>query len=406
MNNMTRMRWISFPDPQFMVAGLPWFDHQAPHLSRLPVSLENELPDKVRRSMHCPGGGRVRFCSDTTCLGIRWVMTVVVFLLGGVCILTSQVTGLVTLFLVFFLLRMLGQGALGLLAGNTLAMWFHDRLGTVTGIMALGWAGMNAVGPTLTLWAIKIFGWQWTWCILGLWVWGAMLPLLAFVFRDRPEDIGQHVDGVAKPEQHVARVEGLTLRSALRTRAYWIMFAMTASTGMMGTGILFNIIPLFEAAGHTDFQATGAIGVFAVCLAVAHLVGGVLADRLALHRLLVLGLACYLTSLVCLYCLHRPGMVHAFAVTHGTAEGLLMVTSLTLWARYFGRAHLGKIRSSIWIAVVAGSSMGPFVMGITYDHFGRYDATLWVFMAMIVVLMVAMNFARAPSQESSPEVRA
>ena len=44
------------------------------------------------------------------------------------------------MFLAFFLLRSLGQGSLGLLAGNTLPMWFHRRLGTAMGIMSLGMA--------------------------------------------------------------------------------------------------------------------------------------------------------------------------------------------------------------------------------------------------------------------------
>ena len=331
--------------------------------------------------------------------GIRAVMTVVVILLGGICILTSQVTGLVTLVVVFFFLRLLGQGALSLLASNTLAMWFHDRLGTVTGLTSLGWAGMVALGPFLTLWAIKTLGWRSTWCLLGVLVWVAMLPLLAFVFRNRPEDIGQHVDGAAKPKHEVASVAGLTLRSALRTRAYWIMFATGASTSLIGTGVLFNLIPLFQATGHTEFQATGAIGIYGVCLAVAHLVGGIVADRFALHRLMVLGLTSYLTSLGCLVYLRLPGMAHAFAVTQGTADGLLLVTSTAMWARYFGRAHLGKIRSSVWMAMVAGASMGPFVVGFTYDHFGRYDEALWLFIAIVFVLMVTMNFATAPRQD-------
>ena len=329
--------------------------------------------------------------------GIRWVMTVVVIFLGGVCILTSQVNGLVTLFGAFFLLRLLGQGALSLLASNTLAMWFHDRLGTATGIMAFGWAGVTSIGPFLTLLAIKAFEWRSTWCVLGLLVWALMLPLLAFVFRNRPEEIGQHVDGVTKrPDEHVASIEGMTLRSALRTRAFWIVCAMSAMTGMIGTGILFNVIPLFQAAGRTDFQAIGAIALFGICLAVAQLIGGILADRFALHRLLVLGLTGYVIGLGCLVWLHLPGMAHAFAVAIGSAEGLLQVTSATLWARYFGRAHLGKIRGSVWMGIVAGSSMGPFVMGITYDHFGRYDSILWLFMAVAFVLIVAMKFATTP----------
>ena len=67
--------------------------------------------------------------------GIRRVMVIIVILLGIACIFMSQVLNLLMLFLAFFFLRLLGQGALSLLANNTLAMWFQVRLGTVAGMM-------------------------------------------------------------------------------------------------------------------------------------------------------------------------------------------------------------------------------------------------------------------------------
>ena len=64
--------------------------------------------------------------------GIRRSMSLVVLMLGGACLFASQVRGIAMLFAAFFLLRMLGQGALGLMAANTLAMWFRRRLGMAT----------------------------------------------------------------------------------------------------------------------------------------------------------------------------------------------------------------------------------------------------------------------------------
>jgi len=72
--------------------------------------------------------------------GIRWVMTVVIILLGGACLFFSTVNSLWTLLLGFFLLRLLGQGGLSLLAGNIPAMWFREKLGLVTGIVSGGFS--------------------------------------------------------------------------------------------------------------------------------------------------------------------------------------------------------------------------------------------------------------------------
>ena len=128
-------------------------------------------------------------------VGIRRVMFTIVVLLGLACIFMSQVQNLLMLFLAFFCLRLLGQGALTLLANNTLPMWFQVRLGTVAGIMSASWAGAIALIPALVLMLINLFGWRGAYAALGVIVWLVMLPILLLFYRNRPEDVGQSIDG-------------------------------------------------------------------------------------------------------------------------------------------------------------------------------------------------------------------
>ncbi len=67
--------------------------------------------------------------------GLRRTMTLVVIIFAIACVVMSQVTNLITLFIAFLMLRMTGQGSLNLLAGNIVPMWFLRRLGKVTGAM-------------------------------------------------------------------------------------------------------------------------------------------------------------------------------------------------------------------------------------------------------------------------------
>ncbi|HWG46171.1 MAG TPA: hypothetical protein VN688_25645 [Gemmataceae bacterium] len=61
--------------------------------------------------------------------GLRRITVAAVLLLGLACGMAAMADGLVTLFVAFFLLRLLGPGAMSLLSSNTLAFWFHRRLG-------------------------------------------------------------------------------------------------------------------------------------------------------------------------------------------------------------------------------------------------------------------------------------
>jgi hypothetical protein len=67
-----------------------------------------------------------------------------------------------------------------------------------------------------------------------------------------------------------------------------------------------------------------------------------------------------------------------------------------LWVRYYGRLHLGKIRGSTITASVAGSSLGPFIMGATFDLSGSYNTSLWLFLILLIPHIVAAPFATQP----------
>jgi hypothetical protein len=61
---------IAFPDERLAVHGLPWFAEEKPVLRRLPARLKEELRPPVWSLAQQPSGGRVRFRTDSTTIGI------------------------------------------------------------------------------------------------------------------------------------------------------------------------------------------------------------------------------------------------------------------------------------------------------------------------------------------------
>jgi MFS family permease len=341
--------------------------------------------------------------------GIRRMMTIVVIALGVACIFTSQVTGLLMLFFAFFWLRLLGQGSLTLLADNTLAMWFQTRLGTVSGLRSVGVTMATAFLPAIILVLIQTFGWRWAYAILGLLVWVVMLPQLALFFRNRPEDVGQELDGVIttldedvkdkiqkrSPTVGTSRV-AYDLKGAMHTRAYWILLLMNAVWGMVITAITFNILPLFLSRGLAEGNAVAILAAMSISSAAFQVIAGVLADRVPLNLLLSLGFVAMTAGVGFLIALGPVMLGYAFAVVFGVGSALLGAVTATVWVRYYGRKHLGKIRGSVWTATVAASSLGPFLMGITYDRINSYTPILVLYLCLFAVMVAAVMFATPP----------
>jgi hypothetical protein len=61
---------IVFPDPRLEVFGLPGFKEDSPLLRRLPGRLKETLPSSVWGLAQDPCGGRIRFATDSTTVGI------------------------------------------------------------------------------------------------------------------------------------------------------------------------------------------------------------------------------------------------------------------------------------------------------------------------------------------------
>ena len=336
--------------------------------------------------------------------GIRRVMFIVVILLGFACLFMAQVLNVVMLFLAFFLLRLLGQGALSLMANNTLAMWFRARLGTVMGMMSAGVAGAIALIPPFILVLINQYGWRNAYVILGVLVWVIMLPLLLILYRNRPEDVAQNLDGrstdiMAPDEEPQDNDEvSFSLKEAQRTRAYWILIAISAAWALIITAVFFNIVPIFTNKGLTEGNAAATYTILASALAITQLVGGVLADRVRLHWLAAGCTAMVAVGVWVLSSADSILMAQLYALLVGISQGLFGAVSNTVWVRYYGRLHIGKIRGTVALAMVAGSSAGPFIMGATYDLFGNYQVSLNLFIACLIPLAIAGLWATPPQK--------
>lgn len=336
--------------------------------------------------------------------GIRWVMTAVVILLGGACLFFSTVNSLWTLLMGFFLLRLLGQGGLSLLAGNIPAMWFREKLGVVTGIVSGGFSISMAVIPAFFLFLINRLGWRAAYARLGLLVWIIMLPILIVVFRNNPGEIKQRIDGAdatdgTASEKDTFGQNSFDLKTARKTPAFWILLINVSLWAMIVTAIFFNLLSIFDSQGISSSVAAATYTTYAIASLITQIVAGPIADRGPLQYLLMGCMSALAAGVVVLTLATSPWLAHSYAVLLGISTGLISLVGGTMFARYYGRKHLGKLRGSVITAQVASSSMGPFITGIIYDQTGSFQISLWIFLGLLIPAAVASLWAVKPSSD-------
>lgn len=315
--------------------------------------------------------------------GTRPMVAIIALLFGLACIYMGLVQNAVMLGLGFISVRMLGQGALGLVSQNVINQWWVRRRGTVMGLSGVLVSLLGLGGfPTLIHWLISLYDWRFTYMLLGLILIGVMMPLGFLLFRAQPELYGLRPDGgwpgrktVKSPAGDVDE-ENWTLEEASRTLAFWVLGLGLAVLAMSFTGLFFHMAGIFTDNGLSADVAASIFLPIALTSALANLGSGLLVDRIPPRFLLTATLTCMAVALWLAPALTRVEQAFLYGLLVGTAMGLMRTSETVLWAAYFGRRHLGSITGVAFTILVCGSSLGPIPVGFARDLLGNYTLVL------------------------------
>jgi MFS family permease len=328
--------------------------------------------------------------------GVRRTMALIGLIFSIMLMSMSLVSGIIGLTAGFIGIRMMGQGALSLVATTAVALWFTRKRGLAMGIVsAAGGMGMTLV-PLLGERLIFGLGWRTAWLIEGLVVLVVVVPLAIFAIRNRPSDMGQHVDGDPAPSAATDEVWGVTRREALRTGFFWLVTAAVATTSLLTTAVVFHQIDLLGSRGLTPTEAAGNFVPQTIATVIATLGIGALADRISPRAVLVASMSMMAGGLT-LGAFAAPGFLAiSFGMLIGASGGSIRVVEATELPRYFGTLHIGAIRGVVTSVAIAGAAVGPVLFSIFHDVTGDYSAVLLSCLIIPIAVIVGALVIRLP----------
>jgi sugar phosphate permease len=351
--------------------------------------------------------------------GPRIMVGVITALLALACVYVSFVQGAAMLAIGFVLIRMLGQGSLGLVCTNAVNRWWVRRRGTVLGLlgMVVTVLGTGAF-PSLANALIARFGWRVSYSLMGLLVAAIMLPVGLIFFRRQPEDYGLLPDGrlperqvekqarsdareTAGPLSAIEQEVHWTRREASRTPVFWILAAGGVAMSALGTGLHFHMVSIFDDAGMSAAAAAAAFMPLAITGALVTVVSGVLIDRVPVRYLFATALFCQAASLVMAPRLQGTASALIYGLVLGATGSLQNTVNGVVWARYYGRRHLGSVSGLAMSIVIAGSALGPLPMGMARDRMGSYRPMLTLSALLPLILGVVAFWARRPEKQGT-----
>lgn len=349
--------------------------------------------------------------------GGRWLMVIGAAVAGIGFLLLGYVNSFGQFAAIRLTLVTFGDVMMGYMVVNVIvAQWFVRLRGRAFAFTSMGVGFAKVCMPVLAAWLLLTLGWRQTWMVFGLLSMALLVLPALLVVRRTPEDMGLRPDGAdepvididsiapgkKKPQEPSARDPETvwTRAEAVRTSAFWLLVITFGISSVGVTGLNLHVYPYVTDIGHSPVVAATVMSVIASMQLASPLAWGFLADRIdpriaAMLRFIVqgigLGLAISTSSLICLY----TGFF-----LYGIGLGGNMVLPDLLWANYFGRRSLGRIRGMGLLISQVLAAFGPPFFGFLFDATGGYGLSFALFGAALATSAVLSLMLRPPKKST------
>ena len=344
--------------------------------------------------------------------GSRWLVTTGAFVAAAGYLLLSQVDVFWQFVLVRWTLVTVGDGLLGYMVINVMiSRWFIQKRGRAMAISSMGIGFGKIVMPFFVAALLVSLGWRHSWTVFGvLTVLLVVAPALIYIRRS-PEDMGLHPDGWAPvagadgktdgPPPRAAGDERIWTRKAgLRTRAFWLIVAVFGVSSVGVTGVNLHVFPYVTDLGYSELSAAGIMSIIAFTQLGSPLVWGLIAERVDVRWATLVKFLIQSAGLTLAITSGSLTLVYVGFFFYGVGLGGNMVLPDMMWARFFGRVSMGKIRGLGLLLIHGFAALGPPFFGFLFDWMGSYTVSFGLFAVTLVVsgFLSLLIIAPAPAE--------
>lgn len=295
-----------------------------------------------------------------------------------------------------------GMACMGGLAWHrSVISWFDHWRGRAIAIAVMGASLAGVMMPPLVTALVDSVGWRGGFVTFAAITGITLLPLVYFLMKDRPEDIGEVRDGWnyvnANPEEVIADADDARVwhwKEMLKSPALWAIALMFGSMGCVYSAVMLHLFGHLLDVGVAAEQAALILSATALFAALGKPVVGWMSDYLGARLTIWMALASqglalllfasaesFTASLVaaCIYGFGYSGMspLRTFALStalgsasFGAATGVLRIVELPL--------------------VISASPLAGFI----YDATGSYRLAFLILAGLMAVACIGPLFIR------------
>ncbi|MFN3844648.1 MAG: MFS transporter [Paracoccaceae bacterium] len=294
---------------------------------------------------------------------VRVIGPVILVGLALATTLMSLSTGLVTLTVAVFLLRLMGQGMMSQTAMVAMSRWFVATRGRAISVAGLGVALGEALLPLAFVALMGVFHWQTLWLVASVFLVIAALVIILILKAERtPQAMARESTAVGMFGRNWTRTE------VLRHWLFWLTLPAILGPAAWNTAFFFHQVHFAQAKGWAHFDLVALFPIFTLTGVASMLLTGWLVDRFGSAKLAGLYLFPVAIGYVLIGIADGLGLAAVALMFMGISVGANSTMSAALWAEFYGTVHLGRIRAMTGAVMVLGSAIGPGLCGWLIDQ--------------------------------------
>ncbi|MBI3091689.1 MAG: MFS transporter [Candidatus Tectomicrobia bacterium] len=336
--------------------------------------------------------------------GPRLVVPAGVCILGLGLVLSSRVTSLWQLYLVYGIVAAFGVTALGFLPVTaSAASWFVERRGTAISIALAG----RGVGSLLLFpfyqHLITTYGWRSAYLLMAVLIVIVLCPLNLFLQRPFPRGAS-----VADRER-ARRLPGRGLRlevvdeawtttewtvgKALRTRQLWYLVIIGFFGGISFSAIGVHQVQHLVDSGFDRMLAVSVLASVGILRSFGGILGGVVSDRIGRELAYTLGAALSMLGVASLLSIAWIGALwplYVYVGCYGIGNSMASSIDASTQGDIWQGAHLASILGIIVLGSGLGGAVGPWVAGYVFDRWQTYVPAFLLILLLTLCSILGM----------------
>ncbi len=322
--------------------------------------------------------------------GARKIMSIGALTLGLVTIGYSYSTKLWHFYALAIINGVFINGISFMSVGVLISAWFSGKKGLALGLAYSGSGLGGAIMVPVVNRIIETLGWELAYRTMGILGIVVLLPVIALLVRNKPEDMGLMPLAPDKPGRDVSAdaITSLMFRETLRTKKFWLLITAVFLINFCAGATNTHSAPYLSDLGYPSGFISSVISLFMIFLTVGKIILGYVYDRKgAFMGNLVVSVFTLAFPIFALLA-HLSGMPWVYAVCIGMSSCDVSVPTSILVVRYFGDRDFPTIFSFCSMVSAFAPSISVPVMGAIFDTTGSYRLG-WVGFIFISILFAA-----------------